>query len=90
MKQRIETIIKREIDSMLGELDIDAEIERLVGKDKLRRLIDEVVHDHIRSKVSEAIEMSIFRAIQKHQPLIDAYTASKVQGLLYKIDDATK
>lgn len=90
MKTKIETIIKREVDSVLSEMDIEGQIDRITDPKRIEAIIQREAHDLIRQKVAEAIERAIFNAIHKNQPIIDAYTADKVRGLIFKIDEATR
>ncbi len=88
--KKIEKIIKQELNSLLIDLDIDSEIERIIGKNHVKDLVAKEIDSIIIQKVTDTIQSSIIKAIQKKQPLIDAYTENKVRSLMISIDKATK
>lgn len=87
MKDIIEKQLKQEFDSLLSELDIDGEVERMIGKGKLRELLKREIDKRIAEKVADEIQLKIYRAVQKQMPIIDAYTDNQVRSLLIKILD---
>lgn len=89
MKKKIEKAIRQEIEYLLADIDIDAQIERIVSGGKIRDMAKGEIDNQIAKQVSDKIRMSIDKALTKNMPIIDAYTYDKVRSLVYEIDKIT-
>lgn len=75
-------MIVDEVKSQLEEIDI----EGMVKADRIKKMVEAEVKDAIWNEVSKRIENSMFKALNKEFPIIDAWIAGKVQGILLEIN----
>jgi hypothetical protein len=82
MRDKIEKIIIDEVKYAISEIDIEGYLD----KKRIKQLVQNELHDQIRDRIAKEIEMSIFKAIQKERPLIDAYVADKVNQIMRAVE----
>jgi hypothetical protein len=83
----IEEIILNQVKDELSYLDIPEMVAQFTDPSKIRAKVKANIDLAISERVTMSISESIFKAIKKHQPLIDAYTASRVESLMHKIKE---
>lgn len=81
MRKQIEKQIIKEIQYALDELDIDGMVQRLVSNKEVEKAVKQAVQE----RLVQMIQEKAFMKIQKAMPIIDAWTASKVEGFLYEL-----
>lgn len=89
MKDEIRKQIEDEFMSILDEIDLDAEIERLLGKGKLRETVKTAIDNEVTRQLSYAVQAAIMKAVRKKQPTLDHYAEDQVRDLFSRIEDAT-
>lgn len=74
--------INGEIESVLAELDLDSEVEKLLSPESMKELVQIAVGKYIQDQTLLKIKERIYVAIHKRQPIIDAVVESKVTAFM--------
>lgn len=82
LEDKIRADIMRDIKAYIDEFDVVGYMERYDLKGNVKRMIE----DQIYTQMKDSIDRSIYREIQKKQPIYDTFIVSKVTDFMNKLD----
>jgi len=74
--------INQEIDKILEEVNIDAEVEKYLSADSLRLVAKNTLDRYILDRIALKIEARLYQAIEKKTPIIDVLVKQKIAALM--------